>query len=236
MGSQFPHIIRRKGGPAPQWLGEVARLAPAAVADASKGEGIIASSIRPLTPDIHLCGIALTVRCGEDDNLMLHKAISMARHGDVLVVECEYSNGNLENTGCALMGGLMALVAARREVAGVVIDGAIRDSHVFTELRLPVYSRGVSLARPTKSALGYINHKVRVGGIDVEPGDLILGDGDGLVRVAAQNASNVARLAHQLQEQEDRWKEMIEGGLSTFEILRLDDVLETLGATEGRGQ
>ncbi len=129
---------------------------------------------RPLA----LCGIALTVRVRPGDNLMIHKALTLAQPGDVLVVD---GSGDVSH---ALVGGLMRLAALARGVAGVVVDGAIRDVVEWAQGELPVFARGHSHRGPTKDGPGEINVAVSCAGLTVAPGDLVLGDADGVVAVS----------------------------------------------------
>jgi regulator of RNase E activity RraA len=129
-------------------------------------------------PALTLCGVALTVRVRPGDNLMLHKALTLARPGDVLVVD---GSGDLSH---ALVGGLMRLAALARGVAGFVIDGAIRDVAEWAEGELPVFARGHSHRGPSKDGPGEINVPVSCAGLAVSPGDLVLGDLDGVIAVS----------------------------------------------------
>ena len=135
-----------------------------------------------------LCGVALTVRVAPGDNLMIHKALTIARPGDVLVVD---GSGELSQ---ALVGGLMRLAALARGVAGFVLDGAIRDVEEWAEGELPVFARGHSYRKPGKDGPGEINVPITCAGLAVTPGDLVLGDADGVI------AASPGRLAQLLEE------------------------------------
>lgn len=137
-------------------------------------------------PGVPLLGTALTVRVREGDNLMIHKALQLGRPGDVLVVD---GNGCLER---ALFGDIMKNVAQARGFAGVVIDGAIRDVAAFRADAFPCYARGVCHRGPYKDGPGEINVPVAIGGMVVQPGDIVLGDDDGLVFIAPADAQEVA--------------------------------------------
>jgi RraA family protein len=136
-----------------------------------------------------MVGTAFTVRTRPGDNLMVHKAIDMAAPGDVIVVE---AGGALEN---AIIGELMSNWAARRGVAGMVIDGAIRDSEALSESDFPVYAAGVSHRGPWKDGPGEINVPVSIGGMIVRPGDLVAGDHDGVIAIAQEDAERVIAAA-----------------------------------------
>lgn len=144
-----------------------------------------------------LCGAALTVRVRPGDNLMLHKALTLARPGDVLVVD---GSGDVSH---ALAGGLMRLAALARGVAGLVIDGAIRDVRDWAEGELPVFARGHSYRGPTKDGPGEINVPVACAGLAVSPGDLVLGDADGVVAVPAGRLEELLERARAKQADEE---------------------------------
>lgn len=133
--------------------------------------------LRPLHAGGAMAGAALTVRTRPGDNLLVHKALLLARPGDVLVVD---GGGDLTN---ALVGELMLSHAMISGVAGVVIHGAVRDSTWIGANRLPVYAAGITHRGPYKDGPGEINVPVAFGGMVVEPGDLVLGDADGLLCV-----------------------------------------------------
>jgi RraA family protein len=143
-----------------------------------------------------LCGPALTVRAAPGDNLMAQKAIDMARPGDVIVIDV----GGF--TDQAVVGEIMAEYAAARGVAGFVVDGAVRDSHFLAEFHLPVYARGVTPRGPSKVGPGEINGPVSIGGMVVHPGDIVVGDSDGVVAVPMCDAREVLAAVDVLQQRE----------------------------------
>jgi RraA family protein len=133
-----------------------------------------------------LLGVALTVKVRSGDNLLIHKALQLGRPGDVLVID---------GGGCtdrALVGDIMKCVAQMRGLAGFVIDGAIRDSAAFRQDDFPCYARGVCHRGPYKEGPGEINVPVSVGGLLVNPGDIVIGDEDGVVVVTPSEAKGVA--------------------------------------------
>ena len=137
-------------------------------------------------PGLQLRGIALTVRVRSGDNLMIHKALQLGRAGDVLVVDGE---------GCvdrALIGEIMTNVARSRGMVGAVIDGAIRDAASFRHGDFACYARAVCHRGPYKDGPGEINVPVTVGGMRVNPGDVIIGDDDGVVAIPPAEARAVA--------------------------------------------
>ena len=137
-------------------------------------------------PGTHLLGPALTVRVREGDNLMIHKALQLGKPGDVLVVD---GAGATER---ALFGDIMRSVAKMRGFAGLVIDGAIRDASSFRNDTFPCYSRGVCHRGPYKDGPGEINVPVSISGMVVNPGDIVVGDDDGVVFITPAEAREVA--------------------------------------------
>lgn len=150
--------------------------------------------------DTVMVGKALTVRVRPGDNLMIHKALMMAEPGDVLVVD-----GGADVTQ-ALVGGLMRTTCVTKQLAGLVIDGAVRDLCEWAEEGMPVWARGHTHRGPSKDGPGEINIAVTVAGLVVQPGDLVLADADGVIAVPAADLESVLRKtqAHLRKEAEIR--------------------------------
>ena len=138
---------------------------------------------------VAVCGNAVTVRVRAGDNLLIHKALGMLKPGDVLVVDGE------GDTSRALVGEIMMTSARVHGAVGFVMDGAIRDVEAFEEHKFPCWARGINLRGPYKDGPGCINVQVSVGGMMVNPGDIIVGDADGLVAVSPSEALAIAELA-----------------------------------------
>ena len=147
------------------------------------------AALRPMHKGGKLCGPALTVKVAPGDNLMVHKAIDIAAAGDVIVVD---AGGVLI---CAIIGDIMASLAEKRGVAGFVICGAIRDAAEIRARRFPVYACGVTHRGPYKNGPGEINVPIALDGMVVHPGDIIVGDADGVVAVPLAHAEEVLALA-----------------------------------------
>jgi RraA family protein len=144
-----------------------------------------------------MLGFALTVRTRPGDNLMVHKAIDLAGPGDVIVVD---AGGDLSN---AIIGEIMVTLAKAKGAAGFIIDGAVRDSQAIAELGFPVYARGANHRGPWKDGPGEINVPVVIGQQPIAPGDLVVGDADGVLAVRPGDAREVARLARLQMANED---------------------------------
>lgn len=171
------------------------KLPCANVADAMDRMGV-AAGIGPVWPGARISGPAYTVWTRPGDNRVVHEALDSAEPGDVLVV-----NGGGDCTR-ALIGELMAIRACKRHLAGFVIDGAVRDREALMDLGLPVFARGVSPAGPYKHGPGWQLCPVAIGGVCVLPGDIVLGDGDGVVVVPQASAVSVLEAAQAIQVNE----------------------------------
>ena len=153
-----------------------------------------------------LCGTAVTVQARPGDNLLSLKAIEVAQPGDVIVIATQ------GDTALSVWGGFMSMMAARRGIAGVVTDGVIRDVEQSREADLPIYAVGVTPAAPTKEGTGQINTSISCGGVVVEPGDIVVGDEDGVVVVPRREAEAVAERVRERIAKEDAWLKIVESG------------------------
>ena len=164
------------------------------------------SRIRPMHKSGQLAGPALTVKTRPGDNLMLHKAIDIAEPGDIIVCD---AGGDLTNS---LMGELMLAHAVKREVGGFVLNGAIRDAEAFLDVNLPVFAAGVTHRGPYKDGPGEINVSVAIDGMVIEPGDLIIGDWDGILAVPLNEVVSILKKTEEKQASEIQEMRKIEAG------------------------
>ena len=174
---------------AAEWVEAFRSLPVANVSDCMARMAGGGPRLRPMRAGGPMVGPALTVRTRPGDNLMVHKAIDLAEPGDIIVVD---AGGDLTN---AIIGEIMLRHAASRGVAGFVIDGAIRDSDVLRRDPLPVYAAGVTHRGPYKDGPGEVNATVSVGGMIVAPGDLMIGDADGVLCVPFDHVEALHGLA-----------------------------------------
>ena len=179
------------------------------------------AAIRPCHNRTKLVGTAFTVKVPPGDNLMVHKAIDIAAPGDVIVVDAA---GMLEQ---AIIGDIMTSHAAKRGIAGFVIDGAIRDAAELAARPFPVYARGVTHRGPYKNGPGEINVPVSIGGMVVRPGDIVVGDADGVVAVPLADAEAVLAAAREQKKKEDASLAAIAAG--TFDRKWVDEALRAKG-------
>ena len=180
-------------------------LAVANIADCMNRMACLDGGIRPLnkTP---LIGTAFTVRVADGDNLMFHKALQIAKPGDVLMIA---GNGVIDRAYC---GELMMRHAQMVGLAGAVIDGAIRDIDWMTNASFPVFARGVQPNGPYKNGPGEIGFAVSIGGQVVNPGDIVVGDSDGIVIIPPESAKDIYCAVRQVMEKEQMSREQISCG------------------------
>ena len=194
------------------------------IADAMGRFRVRAPGIKPIDEDNLIAGPAITVMCAPGDNLMFHKALELARPGDVIV-------GNYfgaDNT--AGFGGLMARTASKIGLGGLVIDGAVRDIDDFRELRLPAFSRTTIASGCFKDGPGEVNFPISCGGVVVMPGDVIVGSKEGVVVVPKDDAEYVLKETKaQAAREEKRIREIEEGRLFKADIdntLRAKNIID----------
>lgn len=164
---------------------KAAEFAASILADVAGRRGTMDGRIAPVSPTMKMAGPAFTIEVRPGDNLMIHASISMARPGDILVVD-----GKADRT-CALMGALMVSACRKLNLGGVVLDAAVRDTEELRALGFPVFAVGANPNGPTKLVPGRINRPVSCGGIAVQPGDLVVGDADGVVVIEREKAASL---------------------------------------------
>lgn len=176
--------------------------------------------LRPLNPSMTMAGTALTVRTRPGDNLMLHKAVDIAEPGDVIVVE---AGGDLTN---ALIGEIIVRISEKRGVSGWVIDGAIRDFDALSQ-GMAIFARGVTHRGPYKDGPGEINTPVTLHGMVVSPGDVVVGDADGVLAIPLAEADAVLKAARAHNDKETEMMRQIEDG--SLDRSWVDELLKARG-------
>lgn len=184
-----PDILRDFQRVSPEVVKKASGFAASILADVAGRRGTMHGRIQSLTPSMRIAGPAFTIEVRPGDNLMIHAAMSMAKPGDILVVD-----GKGDQT-CALMGSIMINACKKMGLGGVILDAAVRDTEELRELGFPVYSGGANPNGPTKFVPGRINWPISCGGIAVNPGDLVVGDADGVVVVEREKAESLLDLA-----------------------------------------
>jgi len=193
----------------------LAELGAATIGEAWPDAQIAGTPPRPLSPTLAIAGPAATLRCQPGDNLALHRAITRAKAGEVLVVD--YG-------GCtdhAPFGEIMALACQMRGLAGLIIEGAVRDSVQIIRLGFPVFATGLTIRGSTKQHGGAFGVPVGLAGMTVAPGDLVVADADGIVAVPADQVEAALAAAEARAEREAQIMARLQAGETTLEILGL---------------
>jgi 4-hydroxy-4-methyl-2-oxoglutarate aldolase len=192
-----------------------ARALPAATLHEAAGRiGVLPSAIKPVAPAFRVCGPALTVQSPGGDNLWLHRALYVAEPGDVLVVHVSGAHD------FGYWGEIMSAAARARQLGGLVIDGCVRDGAVLADFGFPVFARGLCIRGTGKDfgARGWINHPVLFDALVVQPGDLVVGDTDGVVALPRARAAELVQAAQAREAKEAGIVQRIRAGERTLEV------------------
>ncbi len=183
-------------------MNELARLGAATAYESSGRVGLVDIALHQIVPGSRVAGRARTVRCGQDDNLMVHAAMAVVQPGEVLVLSMP------EPTAVALVGELLAMQALAHGAAGLLIDASVRDVDELCALGLPIWSRFIRVRGAARGALGELNVPVVMGGATICNGDVLVMDADGAVVVAQARVDDVlaVALAREAREAENRSK------------------------------
>lgn len=190
------------------------RQSTATVHEALGKKGALPSGIKPVAKGMKLCGPAFTVNSMPMDNLILHEALIQAQPGDVLVVTV---SGHYE---AGYWGEIMAVAAQARGIAGLVIDGCVRDSREMTSMNFPVFSRGLCIRGTTKHGGGALAAPLAIGDVVISQGDMILGDDDGVVVVGKEDFATIVEKSEQRVAAEDKIMARLKAGETTMDIYK----------------
>ncbi|MGH8739292.1 MAG: RraA family protein [Burkholderiales bacterium] len=207
--------------PDPRLVAEFAKMVTPHLSDSMERLYAGGPQLRPMYKGGTLAGPAFTVKTAPGDNLLVHKALDTARPGDVIVVD---AGGFADH---AIIGELMAARAKQRGIAGLVIWGAIRDSAELGAGSYPVFACAVTHRGPYKNGPGEINVPIAMGGMPVNPGDIIVGDADGLVAIPQDQAERILASAKSILEKETASMQQIQAG--TVERGWVDKTLKEKG-------
>jgi 4-hydroxy-4-methyl-2-oxoglutarate aldolase len=205
-------------------IAQLRDLGAATVYEAQGAKGALDHGMKPIDPTVRLAGPAFTVDARPADNLILHHAVLKARPGDVLVVDAK---GFME---AGPWGDVLTIQAMKLGIAGLVVNGCVRDANLIIGLGFPVFCRGLSIKGTGKNQPGRVNTPITIGDVLIRPGDIVVGDRDGLVVVTQDDvdfaiASSLAR-----EEKEMQQRKAIEAGTSnTAELLNLTETLKRFG-------
>jgi 4-hydroxy-4-methyl-2-oxoglutarate aldolase len=199
---------------------ELARLGSATVHEAAGRAPLVDLPLIQVLPDSRAAGPARTVRCGQNDNLMVHAAMAEALPGDVLVLTMP------EPAPVALVGELLATQAKGRGVAALLVDAAVRDLDELRELGLPIWARYVRVRGADKAVPGAIGEPVEVGGATIRQGDVVVLDSDGAVVVEAGRVEEVLAAARARAEREVEKRAKLEAGALSYDLDGLRRLVE----------
>lgn len=223
----MPAVVTDIERPATDLVDRFEALPVAVLADVTGSPTAMDHGITRVAPSRGMVGTAVTVRAPPRDNLMVHKAVTLAEPGDVIVVD---AGGFAEG---AVWGDLLSTSATAQGLSGTVVDGAVRDRADIADLGYPVYSRSVSPKNCDKVAAGEINVPIECGGRVVEPGDIVVGDGDGVAVVDPEAAPGIADRARAKLAREEEIREAVTDGAYIYDLLDLEATYAGLDLEEG---
>lgn len=198
-------------------------LGSATVYEAQGAIGALDSGIKPLDPHSRLAAPAFTVDMRPGDNLMLHYALLKARPGEVLVVDAKAF------VEAGPWGDVLTAMAQKIGIAGLVINGAVRDAQAIVDAGFPVWCRGLSIKGTAKNQPGRINVPITIGDVVIHAGDIVVADRDGIAIVPADRIDAVLAAALEREHKECRMREAIAKGATTADLLDLTPTLRRLG-------
>ena len=191
---------------------ELARLGSATVYEAGGLRGYVDADLIQVLPGTRVAGPARTVRCGQDDNLMVHAAMAEVNPGEVLVLSMP------EPLAVALVGELLATQAKAQGAAGILVDASVRDVEELVEVGLPIWARWVRVRGAGKDLVGAIGEPVTVGGATIRQGDIIVLDADGAAVVEQERVAEVLEASRERAERERVKRAKLEGGALSYDL------------------
>ena len=178
----------------------------ATVSEAQNRAGLLHPYMRPIYPSARLAGSAITVLCHPGDNIMIHAAIEICQPGDVLVV------ATTSPSTCGMFGELMGASCQAHGIRGLIVEAGIRDVADLTTMNFPVWAKAISAQGPLKVVPGSVNIEIACAGVTVRPGDVVVGDVDGVVIVPREQAAAVAKLGQARIEREEVMRARLKAG------------------------
>ena len=216
-------VVRRIPRPDAQAVKLLGELGVATVHEAQGRTGLMLPYMRPIYLSARVSAPAITVSCHPGDNLMIHASVEVCKPGDVLVVvtHSESTDG--------MFGELLATSCQAHGVIGLIIDAGVRDTTELTDMKFPVWAKAISAQGTVKASPGSVNVPVVCAGALVNPGDVIVGDADGVVVVPRANAAEVAKAGDQRRAKEEKTRERLAKGELGVDFYGLRAKLKELG-------
>jgi len=199
---------------------ELARLGSATVYEAGGRRGYVDADLTQVIPGSRVAGPARTVRCGQDDNLMVHAVMAEVQAGEVIVLTMP------EPRPVALVGDLLATQAKRHGAAAILIDASVRDIEELIELELPIWARWVRVRGAAKDAAGTIGEPVQIGGATIRQGDIVVLDADGVAIVERERVDEVLEASRERAEREVVKRAKLEAGAVSYDLDGLRERVE----------
>jgi 4-hydroxy-4-methyl-2-oxoglutarate aldolase len=216
-------VVRNISRASTELIATLGELGVATIHEAQGRTGLMGPYIRPIYPSARVAGSAVTVLCHPGDNLMIHAAIEVCRRGDMLVVATKSESTD------GMFGELLATSCRAHGIAGLVIDAGVRDVADLTDMHFPVWAKAISAQGTVKASPGSVNVDIVCAGALVHPGDVIVGDQDGVVIVSRDAAGEVARLGGARIEKEQRSRQRLQAGEFGLDFYNLREKLKELG-------
>lgn len=203
-------------------ISSLLNIGSATIYEAMGRQGAIDCGLKPIHPDMRVAGPAFTVDTCPADNLMLHYALLHVKPGDVLVVDAK------SFIGAGPWGDVLTEQAIKKGVAGLIINGAVRDANEISKLNFPVFCLGLCIKGTTKNQPGLLNTTLHFGNVTIHSGDYIIADQDGVVVVPQAKLDEAVKNSLEREQQESVYREKIRNGENTVDLLGLRSTLNYL--------
>jgi 4-hydroxy-4-methyl-2-oxoglutarate aldolase len=218
-------VVRSINRAAGEVIAGLGTCGSATVHEAQGRTGFVGAQLRPIQQNVRVAGSAVTVSCHPGDNLMIHAAVECCAAGDILVVT------NTAPSTHGMFGELLATSLLHRGVRALIIDAGVRDTSELRDIGFAVWSQYVSCQGTVKASPGSVNVPVVLGGVVVNPGDVIVADDDGVVVVARDEAAAVLQQSRAREDKEAATRARLATGELGVDIYNLRPLLDSLGVT-----